>query len=58
MTPGAFADGVPQAAETFLALRFHILTATTVAATSAESVAIAIVASASLSVILRITNFD
>jgi len=58
MTPGAFADGVPQTAEAFSALRFHRLTGATVAATLAESVAVAIVASARLRVILLIHHFD
>jgi len=58
MTPGAFTDGVPQTAEAFLALRFHTLTAATVGATSAEGLTIAVVASASVRVILLITNFD
>jgi len=58
MTPGAFADGVPQAAETFLALSLHTLTATSVGATSAEGAAIAIVAGASVREILLITNLD
>jgi len=53
MTPGAFADGVPQAAEAFLALRFHTLTTAAVAAASAECVTIAIVVGASVRVILK-----